>query len=55
VDNIEELSDDEKVDAYDVFKDAENRAIFMIAKESTRLKWLRKKIHRFIGKLKSYR
>jgi hypothetical protein len=28
VDGIEDLSDDEKVDAYDVFKDAQNRAIF---------------------------
>jgi hypothetical protein len=46
VDGIEDLSDDEKVDAYDVFKDAQNRAIFMTAKERTRLKWLRKKIHK---------
>jgi hypothetical protein len=46
VDGIEDLSDDEKVDAYDVFKDARNRAIFMTAKEGTHLKWLRKKIQR---------
>ncbi|XP_008669144.1 uncharacterized protein [Zea mays] len=46
VDGMEELSDDEKVDAYDVFKDAQNRAIFMIAKDATRIKWLRKKIAR---------
>jgi hypothetical protein len=46
VDGMEELSDDEKVDAYDVFKDAQNRAIFMTAKDATRIKWLRKKIAR---------
>jgi hypothetical protein len=46
VDGIEDLSDDEKVDAYNVFKDAQNRAIFMTAKERTRLTWLRKKIHK---------
>ncbi|CAD6261244.1 unnamed protein product [Miscanthus lutarioriparius] len=44
VDKMEDLSDDEKVEAYDVFKDPQNRAIFMTAKDSTRLKWLRKKI-----------
>lgn len=37
VDEMEDLSDDEKVEAYDVFKDAQNRAIFMTAKDSTRL------------------
>jgi hypothetical protein len=46
VDGMEEFSDDEKVDAYDVFKDAQNRAIFMTAKDATRIKWLRKKIAR---------
>jgi hypothetical protein len=46
VDGMEELSDDEKVDAYDVFKDAQNRDIFMTAKDATRIKWLRKKIAR---------
>ncbi|CAD6339959.1 unnamed protein product [Miscanthus lutarioriparius] len=45
VDKMEDLSDDEKVVAYDVFKDPQNRAIFMTAKDSTRLKWLRKKIN----------
>jgi len=44
VDKMEEVHDDEKVDAYDVFKDSQNRAIFMTAKDSTRLKWLRKNI-----------
>jgi hypothetical protein len=44
VDNVEDLSDDEKVEASDVFKDPQNRVIFMTAKDSTRLKWLRKKI-----------
>ncbi|AQK50716.1 OSJNBa0089K21.9-like protein [Zea mays] len=46
MDGMEEFSDDEKVDAYDVFKDAQNRAIFMTAKDATRIKWLRKKIAR---------
>uniref|UniRef100_A0A804LJG5 Myb/SANT-like domain-containing protein n=1 Tax=Zea mays TaxID=4577 RepID=A0A804LJG5_MAIZE len=46
VDGMEEFSDDEKVDSYDVFKDAQNRAIFMTAKDATRIKWLRKKIAR---------
>ncbi|BAS96565.1 Os06g0190900 [Oryza sativa Japonica Group] len=44
VDSMEDMSDDEKVLAYDVFKDPQNMAIFMIAKDSTRLKWLRRKI-----------
>nr|AAU10684.1 hypothetical protein [Oryza sativa Japonica Group] len=44
VDSMEDMSDDEKVLAYDVFKDPQNRAIFMTAKDSTRLKWLRRKI-----------
>jgi hypothetical protein len=44
VEKMDDLSDDEKVKAYDVFKDPQNRAIFMTAKDSTRLKWLRKKI-----------
>jgi len=43
--DMEDLSDDEKVVAYDVFRDPQNRAIFMTAKDSTRLKWLRKKIN----------
>ncbi|KAJ1256348.1 hypothetical protein BS78_K044100, partial [Paspalum vaginatum] len=46
VDGMEELSEDEKVDAYDIFKDGQNRAIFMTAKDATRIKWLRKKIGR---------
>ncbi|WVZ97044.1 hypothetical protein U9M48_042609 [Paspalum notatum var. saurae] len=44
VDGIEDLSKDEKIDAFDIFKDAQNRAIFMTAKDATRVKWLRKKI-----------
>ncbi|XP_021302740.1 uncharacterized protein LOC8066651 isoform X2 [Sorghum bicolor] len=44
VDSMEELSDDEKVLAYGVFKDAQNRSIFMSAKPSTRLKWLRREV-----------
>ncbi|XP_021321624.1 uncharacterized protein LOC8076292 [Sorghum bicolor] len=43
-DGMEELSDDEKVLAYGVFKDAQNRSIFMTAKPSTRLKWLRREV-----------
>ena len=46
LDGMEEISEDEKVDAYDIFKDAQNRAIFMTAKDATRIKWLRKKIRR---------
>ncbi|CAO2203813.1 unnamed protein product [Urochloa humidicola] len=46
VDGMEDLSDDEKVEAYDVFKDEQNRFIFMTANESRRIKWLRKKIQR---------
>ncbi|CAN6233432.1 unnamed protein product [Urochloa humidicola] len=46
VDEMEDLSDDEKVEAYDVFKDEQNRFIFMTANESRRIKWLRKKIQR---------
>ncbi|CAD6342583.1 unnamed protein product [Miscanthus lutarioriparius] len=34
VDNMEDLSDDEKVEASDVFKDPQNRVIFMTAKDS---------------------
>jgi hypothetical protein len=44
VDSMEELSDDENVLAYGVFKDAQNRSIFMSAKPSTRLKWLRREV-----------
>lgn len=44
VENMEDLSDDEKVEASDVFKDPQNRAIFMTPKDSARMKWLRKKI-----------
>ncbi|WVZ81715.1 hypothetical protein U9M48_029059, partial [Paspalum notatum var. saurae] len=39
LDGMEEISEDEKVDAYDIFKDAQNRAIFMTAKDATRIKW----------------
>ncbi|CAN6171911.1 unnamed protein product, partial [Urochloa humidicola] len=43
VDEMEDLSDDEKVEAYDVSKDEQNRFIFMTANESRHIKWLRKK------------
>ncbi|CAN6270619.1 unnamed protein product, partial [Urochloa humidicola] len=36
VDEMEDLSDDEKIEAYDVFKDEQNRFIFMTANESRR-------------------
>lgn len=41
---MEEISVEEKVDAYDVFRDAQNREIFMTAEPSSRLIWLRRKI-----------
>ncbi|CAN6300967.1 unnamed protein product [Urochloa humidicola] len=46
VDGMDDLSDDEKVEAYDVLKDEHNRFIFMTANESRRIKWLRKTIQR---------
>lgn len=41
---IEELSGEERADAYEVFKDAQNREIFITAEPSSRLIWLRRKI-----------
>jgi hypothetical protein len=41
---MEELSCEERVDAYDVFMDIQPREIFMIADPSSRLIWLKKKI-----------
>jgi hypothetical protein len=41
---MEELSCEERVDTYDVFKDIQHREIFMIADPSSRLIWLKKKI-----------
>jgi hypothetical protein len=38
VDGKEEFFDDGKVDAYNVFKDIPNRAIFMTAKDAMRIK-----------------
>lgn len=43
VNTIEELSGEEKAEAFDVFKDAQNREIFMTAEPTARLIWLRKK------------
>jgi hypothetical protein len=40
---MEELSCEERVDAYDVFKDIQHREIFMTADPSSRLIWLKKK------------
>jgi hypothetical protein len=44
VNTIEELSGEEKAEAFDVFKDAQNRQIFMIAEPVSRLIWLRKEM-----------
>uniref|UniRef100_A0A0A9E465 Uncharacterized protein n=1 Tax=Arundo donax TaxID=35708 RepID=A0A0A9E465_ARUDO len=41
---LEGLSGEERADAYDIFKDVQNREIFMTAEPSSRLIWLRKKI-----------
>jgi hypothetical protein len=41
---IGELSSEEKADAFDIFKEAINREIFMTAEPIARLIWLRKKI-----------
>jgi hypothetical protein len=38
-----ELTSEEKAEAFDVFKDAQNREIFMNADSATRLIWIRKK------------
>lgn len=38
-----ELTGEEKAEAFDVFKDAQNREIFMNADSPTRLIWIRKK------------
>ena len=44
VNSIEELSSEEKAEAFDVFKDAQNRQIFMAAEPVARLIWLRNKM-----------
>ena len=44
VNSIEELSSEEKAEAFDVFKDAQNRQIFMTAEPVARLIWLRNKM-----------
>jgi hypothetical protein len=41
---MEELSCEERADAYDVFKDIQHREIFMTADPSSRLIWPKKKI-----------
>ncbi|KAK3126691.1 hypothetical protein QOZ80_7AG0560770 [Eleusine coracana subsp. coracana] len=41
---MEDLSCEEREDAYDVFKDVQNREIFMTADPTSRLIWLKKKI-----------
>ncbi|CAN6353215.1 unnamed protein product, partial [Urochloa humidicola] len=46
VDGMDDLSDDEKIEAYGVLKDEQNRFIFMTANETRRIKWLRKEIQR---------
>ncbi|KAK3124762.1 hypothetical protein QOZ80_7BG0592280 [Eleusine coracana subsp. coracana] len=44
VNTIQELSTDEKIDSFDVFKDPQNREIFMAAEPATGLLWLKKKL-----------
>ncbi|KAJ1295110.1 hypothetical protein BS78_01G198700 [Paspalum vaginatum] len=44
VNTIGELSNEEKADAFDIFKDAQNREIFMTGEPNARLIWLRKKM-----------
>ena len=44
VNSIEELCSEEKAEAFDVFKDAQNRQIFMTAEPVARLIWLRNKM-----------
>jgi len=44
VNSIEELSSEKKAEAFDVFKDAQNRQIFMTAEPVARLIWLRNKM-----------
>lgn len=41
VESMEELSNEEKVKSFGVFKDVQNREIFMSAGPMTRLIWLR--------------
>ncbi|KAL6890595.1 hypothetical protein ACP4OV_008850 [Aristida adscensionis] len=41
---MEELTSEEKAHAYDVFKDPQDREIFMTAEPITRLIWMRKKL-----------
>lgn len=44
VNTVQELSTDEKIDSFDVFKDPQNREIFMAAEPATHLLWLKKKL-----------
>jgi hypothetical protein len=44
VNTIEELSGEEKAEAFDVFKDAQNRQIFVTAEPVSHLIWLRKEM-----------
>ena len=44
VNTIEELSGEEKAEAFDIFKDAQNQESFMTAEPIARLIWLRKKM-----------
>ncbi|KAL6899391.1 hypothetical protein ACP4OV_006049 [Aristida adscensionis] len=41
---MDELTSEEKADCYEVFKDAQDREIFLTAEPVTRLIWLRKKL-----------
>ncbi|KAJ1259221.1 hypothetical protein BS78_10G137700 [Paspalum vaginatum] len=44
VNTIEEFSAEEKAEAFDILKDAQNREIFMTGEPTVRLIWLRKKM-----------
>ena len=44
VNTMEELSGEEKAEAFDIFKDAQNQEIFMTVEPTVRLIWLRKKM-----------
>ncbi|CAN6291972.1 unnamed protein product [Urochloa humidicola] len=46
---IEELSGEERAEAFDVFKDAQNRQIFMTAEPISRLIWLRKEMRKALA------
>ncbi|WVZ91354.1 hypothetical protein U9M48_037541 [Paspalum notatum var. saurae] len=49
VNTIEELSGEEKADAFDIFKDAQNREIFMTGEPNARLIWLWKKMVAYLS------